>query len=77
MVGFRSDPIVGLNLLGLSDEILIIILKELNTIDVLNLIAINKRLNNILCDHEIVNHLTLFRYSSNKMIYPLDDKLIN
>ncbi|CAF1348838.1 unnamed protein product, partial [Rotaria sordida] len=50
---------------------------ELGTIDVLNLVDINQRLDNILYDHEVISHLTLFRYSSNNYIYPLDDKLID
>ncbi|CAF4338063.1 unnamed protein product [Rotaria sp. Silwood2] len=63
--------------MDLPDEILLIIFKELSTIDVYNLVDINERLNNILYDHEIISHLTLFRYSSNNHIYPFDDKLIN
>lgn len=63
--------------MDLPDEILITIFKELSTIDVLNLVDINQRLNNILYDHEIISHLTLFRYSSNNHIYPLDNTLID
>jgi len=63
--------------MSLTDQILLIIFKNLYTINALNLIGINERLNNILYDREMINHLKLFRQSTNDLIYPLDDKLIH
>jgi len=54
-----------------------IILTKLNTIDAFNLLDVNKRLDNILHDRVSTNHLTLFRCSSNDIICPLDDKLVD
>jgi len=63
--------------MDLPDEILIFILIRLNIIDVLKLFGINKRLDNILCDHEVTNNLKLFKWSSNGDIYPLDNKMLD
>jgi hypothetical protein len=62
-------------LMCLPDEILMTILMKLNTIDAFNLIGISNRLDSILQDRVITNHLTLFKWSSNDLICQLDDKL--
>lgn len=63
--------------MDLPNEILIFILTKLNIIDVFKFININKRLDNILCDHEVTNDLKLFTWSSNSVIYPLDNEILN
>ncbi|CAF0946288.1 unnamed protein product [Rotaria sordida] len=63
--------------INLPDEILLIILKKLNTIDVFNLFGIDERLDNILYDKIFTSKLTLFVSSSNDLIHRLDDSLID
>lgn len=64
-------------LIDLSDEILLIIFKELDCVDAFNLLGINQRLDNILHDFNIINHITLFKCSSNNDIHRLDDKSVH
>ncbi|CAF1013659.1 unnamed protein product [Adineta steineri] len=63
--------------INLPDEILVLILNKLNTVDVFNVFNINNRLDNILCDDIFTNTLTLFISSSNDIIEPPDNKLID
>jgi hypothetical protein len=63
--------------INLPDEILLIILKKLITVDVFNLFGINERLDNILYDKIFTSKLTLFVSSSNDLIHRLDDSLID
>jgi hypothetical protein len=52
----------------LPDEILLIILKQLNTIDLFKLKDLNRRINNILYDELMTSNLKLFK---------LDNELLN
>ncbi|CAF3996996.1 unnamed protein product [Rotaria sordida] len=62
----------------LSDEILLIIFKNLNNIDLLySLIGVNKRLNNIVHDSMFTSSLTLFNHSSYNNIYSLSDLMLD
>lgn len=65
-------------LMDLSDEILLIIFEELNNAEILNsLMGINTRLDQILCDPIFTNHLTLMRSSSNDLFHPLVDVILD
>jgi hypothetical protein len=64
--------------INLPDEILLCILKKLNTIDVFNLFGINDRLDHLLYDEIFTSKLTLFVSSSNdEFIQPPDNNLID
>ncbi|CAF1632303.1 unnamed protein product [Adineta ricciae] len=65
------------DLLDLPSEILMIILMQLDTIDHIMLIGLNKRLNCLLFDLTITKHLRLFRYTSDGHICRLNDKYVN
>ncbi|CAF3372575.1 unnamed protein product, partial [Rotaria sp. Silwood2] len=68
----------SIQFIDLPDEILLIIFTKLNTIDALNsLLGVNKQLDNIIQDPIFTSHLTLFRWSSNDRIDPLDHKVVN
>ncbi|CAF1402746.1 unnamed protein product [Rotaria sordida] len=67
-----------IQLTDLPDELLLIIFTKLNVIDLFNSLAgINQRLDIILHDPAITNHLTLFKHSSDDLIHPLDDKILD
>ncbi|CAF4680082.1 unnamed protein product, partial [Rotaria sp. Silwood2] len=68
----------SIQFIDLPDEILLIIFTKLNTIDALNsLLGVNKQLDKIIQDPIFTSHLTLFRWSSNDRIDPLDHKVVN
>ncbi|CAF1559911.1 unnamed protein product [Rotaria sordida] len=68
----------SIQLNDLSDEILLIIFKNLNNIDLLySLIGVNKQLNNIVHDSMFTSSLTLFNHSSYNNIYPLSDLMLD
>jgi hypothetical protein len=59
----------------LPDEILLIIFKKLNNVELLYcLINVNKRVQNIVHDSIFTSRLTLLRYFSKDYIYPLLDR---
>jgi hypothetical protein len=65
-------------LMDLSDEILLIIFEELNNVEMLNsLMGINTRLDKILRDPIFTSHLTLMRSSSNELFHPLFDTMVD
>ncbi|CAF3804906.1 unnamed protein product [Rotaria socialis] len=65
-------------LMDLSDEILLIIFEELNNVEMLNyLMGINTRLDKILRHPMFTSHLTLMRSSSNKLFHPLADIMVD
>ncbi|CAF1434138.1 unnamed protein product [Rotaria sordida] len=62
----------------LSDEILLIILKKLNNVEVLSsLFNVNKRLNKIVHDSIFTSDLTLLKYLSDDSTYSLPDPLLD
>ncbi|CAF2208551.1 unnamed protein product [Rotaria magnacalcarata] len=62
----------------LPDEILMIILKKLNNVQILySLIGVNKRLNTIVHDPIFTSHLTLMRCFSDDSIDPLPDPILD
>ena len=63
----------------LPDEILLVILKKLQNIEVLNsVIDVNKRLNRIGGDRTFTSHLSLMTCSSNNSLYrPLSEPMLN
>ncbi|CAF1414465.1 unnamed protein product [Rotaria sordida] len=62
----------------LSDEILLIILKKLNNVEVLSsLFNVNKRLNRIVHDSIFTSDLTLLKYLSDDSTYSLPDPLLD
>ncbi|CAF3713535.1 unnamed protein product [Rotaria socialis] len=61
----------------LPDEIIFIIFKKLNKLDVLySFINVNTRFNNIVHDPTFTSGLTLFNYLSYDYIYPLSDLIL-
>ena len=69
---------LSLQLIDLPPEILIYILKKLDSIDVfISLMGINTRLDQIVCDPVLTRHLTLLRWSSTDFICPLDNTVLN
>ena len=65
-------------LTDLSDEILLLILKNLTNIEVLySLRDVNNRLDNITSDPIFTEHLTLTTHSSNEVNNTLDDSMLN
>ncbi|CAM2706336.1 unnamed protein product [Rotaria socialis] len=61
----------------LPDEIIFIIFKKLNKLDVLySFINVNTRFNNIVHDPTFTSDLTLFNYLSYDYIYPLSDLIL-
>ncbi|CAF3966332.1 unnamed protein product [Rotaria sp. Silwood1] len=69
---------LSVQLMDLPDELLIIIFKKLNNIDVLcSLIDVNMRFNKIICDQIFTSYLTLFQRSSDDVICPLNDRIID
>ncbi|CAF5030281.1 unnamed protein product, partial [Rotaria sp. Silwood1] len=67
-----------IQLIDLPDEILILIFKTLNNVDLLySLMGINVKLTQFIRDPIFTNRLTLFRYSSNDLIYPLDNTILD
>lgn len=68
----------SVQLIDLSDELLLIIFKKLSNVDLLyTLMGINKRLDRVLYDSIFTRRLTLIRRSSNSDIYPLRDEIVN
>ncbi|CAF1559983.1 unnamed protein product [Rotaria sordida] len=68
----------SIQLNDLPDEIIFIILKKLNKLDVLySLMDVNKRLNNIVHDPTFTNGLTLFNNLSCDCICPLPDLMLD
>ena len=62
----------------LPDEVLLLILKNLDNIEVLYVfIDLNKRFNKLVHDSIFTNHLTLMRYSSNGSFDRLDDQILD
>ena len=67
-----------LTLIDLPDEVLLLILKNLDNIEVLYLfIDLNKRFNKLVHDSIFTNHLTMIRCSSNGSFDRLDDQILN
>ena len=65
-------------LMDLSDEILLIIFEELNNVEMLNsLMGINTRLDKIIRDPIFTSNLTLMRSSSNELFHPLVDIMVD
>jgi len=65
-------------LIDLPDEILMIIFKKLNNIQVLySLLGVNKRLDQIVRDILFTSHLTLLTLSRNAHTCSLDDTVLN
>jgi len=61
----------------LPDEILMIILKKLNNLEVLySLIGVTKRLNKIVHDPIFTHYLTLMSWASNNFVYPLSNPVL-
>ncbi|CAF5173508.1 unnamed protein product, partial [Rotaria sp. Silwood1] len=70
------NSLIHLN--DLPDEILLIIFKKLNNVELLySLINVNKRLQKIVHDSIFTSHLTLLRYFSKDYIYPLLDPIVD
>ncbi|CAF2368097.1 unnamed protein product [Rotaria sp. Silwood2] len=68
----------SIQLNDLPDEILLIIFKNLNNINLLySLIGVNKRLNRIVYDSMFTKSLKLFNYSSYDYIHPLPDLMLD
>ncbi|CAF0889332.1 unnamed protein product [Rotaria sordida] len=62
----------------LPDEILMIIFKKLNNLEILySLIVVNKQLNKIVYDSIFTCDLTLLRNVSNNSVYPLPDCVLD
>ncbi|CAF3073324.1 unnamed protein product, partial [Rotaria sp. Silwood2] len=67
-----------IQLIDLPDEILMLIFKTLNNVDLLDsLMDINIKLTQFVRDPIFTNRLTLFRCSSNDFIYPLDNTILD
>lgn len=67
-----------IQLIDLPDEILVLIFKTLSNIDILySLMGINIKLTQFLHDPIFTNYLTLFKCSSNNLIYPLDNTILD
>ena len=67
---------ISIQLLDLPDELIVMILKKLNNIEVLHsLMGINRRLDGILFDSIFTRNLTLVR-RSDKEISPLADEML-
>ncbi|CAF3237710.1 unnamed protein product [Rotaria socialis] len=65
-------------LMNLPDEILLMIFKKANRVEILNsMVGINKRIDKILCDPTITGRLTLMRNSANGHIHPLDNVILD
>ncbi|CAF1263307.1 unnamed protein product [Rotaria sordida] len=62
----------------LPDELLIMIFKRLNNIEILQfLMNVNTRFNKIVRDSTFTNHLTLLKCSFNHIIYSLSDTILD
>lgn len=69
---------LSIQLDDLPDEILLIIFKKINNIDLLNsLIGVNKRLNKVVHDSILTNSLTLFGSVSCNYVDPLPDLMLD
>ncbi|CAF1541597.1 unnamed protein product [Rotaria sordida] len=67
-----------IQLFDLPDEILIIIFKKLNNVELLySLMDVNKRLNQILHDPIFTDRLSLVKVTSNGLAYPLVDAVLD
>ncbi|CAF3806548.1 unnamed protein product [Rotaria sp. Silwood1] len=67
-----------IHLPDLPDEILLIIFKKLNNVELLySLTNVNKRLQKIVHDSIFTSHLTLLHYFSKDYIYPLLDPIVD
>jgi hypothetical protein len=65
-------------LIDLPDEVLMIIFKTLDNVDVfISLMGINTRLDQIICDPIFTRRLTLLRWSSTNLICPLDNTVLD
>ncbi|CAF1498448.1 unnamed protein product [Adineta steineri] len=65
-------------LMDLSDEILLIIFEELDNVEMLNsLMGTNTRLDRVLRHPIFTSHLTLMKSSSNGLSHPLDDIMVD
>ncbi|CAF1388868.1 unnamed protein product [Rotaria sordida] len=62
----------------LPDELLIMIFKRLNNIEILQFLTnVNTRFNKIVRDSTFTNHLTLLKCSFNHIIYSLSDTILD
>ncbi|CAF3350760.1 unnamed protein product [Rotaria sp. Silwood2] len=62
----------------LTDEILMIIFKNLNNDEILySLVGVNKRLNTLVHDSAFTSHVTLMRRFSKNSIHPLSDTILD
>lgn len=67
----------SIQLFDLPDEILLLILKKLNIIDLFKIADITIKCNNILYDPSLFKSVTLFKWSSNNNIYSFSDLQIS
>jgi len=64
-------------LTDLPDELLMMIFKKLNNLQLLHsLMGVNMRLNQIICDPFFTNYLTLLRVSFNNVTHPVADAIL-
>ena len=63
---------------SLPDELLAMIFKKFNSIDIYySLININMRINKIIYDQIFTTHLTLLQWSADDLIYPIDNAVVD
>jgi hypothetical protein len=68
----------SVQLIDLPDELLMIIFKKLDNMNLLySLVGVNMRLNQIISDRVFTGYLILLRWSSDDGIYPLNDAIID
>ncbi|CAF2857008.1 unnamed protein product [Rotaria sp. Silwood2] len=68
----------SVQLIDLPDELLLIIFKKLNNVELLySLMCINKQLDRILYDSIVTRRLTLIRSSSNRHFFSLRDEMLD
>ena len=63
---------------SLPDELLAMIFKKFNSIDIYySSININMRINKIIYDQIFTTHLTLLQWSADDLIYPIDNAVVD
>ena len=68
----------NVQLIDLPNELLMMIFKKLNNVELLySLTGINIRLDRIISDPIFTRNITLLRHSSNRLIYPLVDAVLD
>ncbi|CAF3467433.1 unnamed protein product [Rotaria sp. Silwood1] len=68
----------NVQLIDLPNEVLLMIFKKLNNVELLySLMGINTQLDRIISDSVFTKNLTLVRYFSSDLIYPLIDKILD